>query len=326
MFTSKKMREKLLVSSVITAVAVGSPLVVEASENNKPFLLGKQTLKYGQVGESVKALQIELKKDKLYNQKIDGVFGPLTLSAVRQFQKNNKLSVTGTANGETIHKLLSSTTDNVEESSTSLIKTGARGKAVVDIQKRLKELGYYQSKVDGIFGKVTYSAVTYFQRKNKIAVDGIVGKETLKAIQAEDVIPNHPVKIKKTKEVETAGTGLISQAKKHIGTPYKWGGTTPNGFDCSGFIKYVFKSKGYNIPRTVNEMWNFSTNVSKRSIGDLVFFETYKPGPSHAGIYIGNGRFIHAGSSNGVKISDLNHSYWKKRYIGSRRIIFLAKK
>ena len=118
-------------------------------------------------------------------------------------------------------------------------------------------------------------------------------------------------------------SGLIAEAKKYIGTPYKWAGTSPSGFDCSGFLQYVFKQEGMSIPRTVATIWadgNFKTvSASNRQPGDIVFFETYKSGPSHAGIYLGGGEFIHAGSSRGVEISSLSNSYWNPRYIGTKR-------
>lgn len=81
-----------------------------------------------------------------------------------------------------------------------------------------------------------------------------------------------------------------------------------------------FSEQNITIPRTVSEIWNFSTPVSSPSVGDLVFFETYRQGPSHLGLYIGNNEFIHAGSSNGVVISNLDDDYWDSRYIGSKRI------
>ncbi|OLS36882.1 LysM peptidoglycan-binding domain-containing protein [Bacillus sp. MRMR6] len=111
---------------------------------------------------------------------------------------------------------------------------------------------------------------------------------------------------------------VIEEAKKHIGTPYLWGGNTPAGFDCSGFSKYVFERVGINLPRTSATQWSGLKPVSTPNLGDLVFFETYAPGPSHLGIYIGDNKFIHAGSSIGVTITDMNNSYWKPRYLGAR--------
>jgi peptidoglycan DL-endopeptidase LytE len=111
---------------------------------------------------------------------------------------------------------------------------------------------------------------------------------------------------------------LITEAKKYIGVPYVWAGSTPTGFDCSGYLNYVYNKVGISIPRTVASIWDATKPVSTPRIGDLVFFETYKTGPSHAGIYLGNNKFIHAGSSRGVEISDMNNTYWKPRYLGSK--------
>lgn len=112
---------------------------------------------------------------------------------------------------------------------------------------------------------------------------------------------------------------LIKEAKKHIGVPYTWGGNSPSsGFDCSGFLKYVFNQIGVSIPRTVETIWHATTSVSSPQPGDIVFFETYKKGPSHAGIYLGNNQFIHAGTSTGVTIADMSSSYWKPKYLGAK--------
>jgi cell wall-associated NlpC family hydrolase len=113
---------------------------------------------------------------------------------------------------------------------------------------------------------------------------------------------------------------LIAEAKSHIGTPYSWGGTSPKGFDCSGFIYYVFQKAGKSMPRTSAEgYYNRSYYVDKPQPGDLVFFEgTYKKGISHLGIYIGNNQFIHADNS-GVRITSVNDTYYKKHFESFKR-------
>lgn len=116
---------------------------------------------------------------------------------------------------------------------------------------------------------------------------------------------------------------ITTYAKKFKGTPYKFGGTTPSGFDCSGYLRYVFNNFDISLPRTAAEQYKIGTGVSKSNLkeGDMVFFSgTYKAGISHAGIYIGNGDFISA-TSSGVTIADLNtNPYWGPKYTGARRL------
>jgi cell wall-associated NlpC family hydrolase len=114
---------------------------------------------------------------------------------------------------------------------------------------------------------------------------------------------------------------LIMEAKRLIGTPYKWGGMTPKGFDCSGFVYYTHKKIGKTLPRTAAQMYQKGKKVPKWNlrIGDLLFFSTYKKGASHVAIYIGNNQFIHA-ASKGVKIDKMSNPYWKEKFIGAKRL------
>lgn len=116
---------------------------------------------------------------------------------------------------------------------------------------------------------------------------------------------------------------IVSTAKQYIGVPYLWGGTTPSGFDCSGFVQYVFKLNGITLPRVSKQQWTVGTWVSRSNLrtGDLVFFQTGSSGVSHLGIYIGNNQFIHASSSKGVVISSLSNSYWVNTYYGAKRVL-----
>lgn len=117
---------------------------------------------------------------------------------------------------------------------------------------------------------------------------------------------------------------IISNAKRHIGTPYVYGGNQPGGFDCSGFVQYVFNQSGISLPRSTTEQYKVGTYVEKNKLqpGDLVFLaNTYRSGISHVGIYIGDDSIIHASSSKGITISSLSSSYYVKHYYGARRVI-----
>jgi peptidoglycan endopeptidase LytE len=108
-------------------------------------------------------------------------------------------------------------------------------------------------------------------------------------------------------------------ASKYLGTPYVWGGTTPKGFDCSGFVRYVYQQNGMELPRTSRNMYkSIGTPVTILQSGDLVFFADRKT-IDHVGIYIGNNKFISA-ASKGVRIDSLS-SQWGNKYVGAKRVI-----
>jgi cell wall-associated NlpC family hydrolase len=114
---------------------------------------------------------------------------------------------------------------------------------------------------------------------------------------------------------------LTRDAMRFIGTPYVFGGTTSSGFDCSGYVQHVFAMLGLRLPRTADAQFYAGRSIGNGiAVGDLVFFQTYEPGPSHVGIYMGSGRFIHS-SSHGVMVSRLADSYWASRYLGAKRYV-----
>jgi cell wall-associated NlpC family hydrolase len=117
-------------------------------------------------------------------------------------------------------------------------------------------------------------------------------------------------------------TQLTRSALRFLGVPYVFGGTSSNGFDCSGYVQHVFALLGINLPRTADAQYDEGHRiVGGMKPGDLVFFQTYAAGASHVGIYIGNGKFVHASSSHGVMVSSLSDSYWHARFIGAKRFI-----
>ena len=123
------------------------------------------------------------------------------------------------------------------------------------------------------------------------------------------------------------GAAIAAYAKQFVGYPYVYGGSSPSGFDCSGFVTYVCKQNGYSVNRTASAQMSNGTSVSMSELqpGDLVFFLKSGSGASrasHVGIYIGGGQFIHAStSSTGVIISDMDSAYYTTGFVGGRRIL-----
>ncbi|MBS4174721.1 C40 family peptidase [Bacillus sp. FJAT-49736] len=116
-------------------------------------------------------------------------------------------------------------------------------------------------------------------------------------------------------------TKAISVAKSNLGVPYRYGGISPAGFDCSGLVKYSYGKAGVALPRTAGDMFSKGTRAKTLKAGDLVFFAQNKASkPSHVGIYLGSGKFINASSSKGVSITTLSNPYWKPRYVGAKHI------
>jgi cell wall-associated NlpC family hydrolase len=116
---------------------------------------------------------------------------------------------------------------------------------------------------------------------------------------------------------------LVGTALALRGTPYRNGGADLEGFDCSGFVHYVFAQHGLGMPRTVAEQYEVGRKIDPRDLqpGDLVFFRTAGDDASHVGIALGDGAFVHAPSSNGVvRVEMISAKYWMSRFVGARRV------
>jgi cell wall-associated NlpC family hydrolase len=119
------------------------------------------------------------------------------------------------------------------------------------------------------------------------------------------------------------GYALSGTALSLRGAPYRDGGIDPTGFDCSGFVRYVYEQHGVAMPRQVRDQFRIGKNVDRDRLepGDLVFFSTVAPGASHVGIVIGGDQFIHAPSERGVvRVESLTQQYWASRFIGAKRV------
>jgi cell wall-associated NlpC family hydrolase len=118
------------------------------------------------------------------------------------------------------------------------------------------------------------------------------------------------------------GYAIAGTALSLRGSPYRNGGADPAGFDCSGFVWYVFGQHGIRVPRRVEDQYRAGKDAGTTlEPGDLVFFDTTSSGPSHVGILIGGDEFVHAPSSTGqVRVEHLSATYWTARYLGARRV------
>lgn len=197
----------------------------------------------------------------------------------------------------------------------SAFRVGDQGSDVAEIQGQLASLGYDVS-ADGDFGPATAEAVKAFQSEIGLEPDGLVGESTYTALLGRSM-----PEISRGSNYITRR--VVQSSMQYIGVPYVFGGTSPSGFDCSGFVRYVFANAGISLPRTADAQYEVGYPISSAELipGDLVFFSTYEYGPSHVGIYLGEGSFINASSSRGVAIDSLYSSYWGSCYIGARRIM-----
>lgn len=129
---------------------------------------------------------------------------------------------------------------------------------------------------------------------------------------------NHPNKINKKGSKNSA----IQAGYKHLGTPYRWAGRSPAGFDCSGFVSWAYGQAGYSLPSSTAGLSRTGVKISYSDIqpGDLVFFDTYKK-DGHVGIYVGNGQFIGSQNSTGLAVASMNSTYWSKNFKGHVRRI-----
>ncbi|CQR46644.1 Peptidoglycan endopeptidase LytF precursor [Paraliobacillus sp. PM-2] len=300
---------------------------------NEIFQQTEMQLSYGQHNESIRVLQQKLNLLSYYEKDLDGEFGIFTEYALKRYQAEHHLTVSGEANKETIAAIIRSERDKYLTPLQSIDRTyyiGETGEDIKSIQKALYYFGYYKDEADGIFGPKTNQALHYFQVDNGLEVKQEINPQVITALSENS---SHQSQFNSNEKKETNiavakditnesvnSSELAKTAKQYIGVSYTWGGSSPSGFDCSGYINYVFNQLHVTIPRTVSDIWNMAQPVKSLSIGDLVFFETYKKGPSHMGIYLGNKQFIHASESQGVQISAMNMDYWQQRYLGAKRI------
>ena len=197
----------------------------------------------------------------------------------------------------------------------SVYQVGDKGWKIKQAQQYLQKLGFEPGEMDGRFTKSTRKAIRKFQKKYNLKETGNLDNATYEELKWQAEAKEYGGNV--------ASTKILKTAAQYKGVPYVFGGTTPNGFDCSGYVQYVFAKNGIRLTRTADTQALEGKFVSKKNLkpGDLVFFTTYESGASHVGIYAGNQKFWNATSSRGIMLSDLNDSYWGPRYYTARRIL-----
>lgn len=353
MLAKKALRNTVAAFTLAGLMCIGStPLYAE---------LGDQVLQKGMSHKDIETLQQNL-TDLGYFE-YDGItnyYGVHTENAVSKFQKSVELEPNGIFDKETYNALIdriNSTEENTYDESLSLeeeiiedeniveieaasdedadkyklildrsLKFGNSGLDVNALQEALKALGYLKiDNTTNYFGSQTEEAIKIFQENMGLVVDGSVGPQTVDMINRQLVRRGLKVAMPNRGSVnrERSGEEIVSTAKKYIGVRYRSGGTSTNGFDCTGYTQFVYKQFGISLPRTTSSQATAGTGINKSDlqVGDLIIFKnTYRKGPSHAGIYVGDGQFIHASTSRGVRIDHLNSSYWGGRFHSARRV------
>ena len=242
-------------------------------------------------GHDVFKLQKELKRTGYLADEPDGIFGSRTKSAVLAFQRAQSLKETGVVDRETWSRLQKHPARDVSPAPLPPAAKPAQGDSI---------------------------AVPAVKPADNTATEA-PGKKNVPALEPRvQKAPETPPFLQRAKVA-----AVIATAKKYIGTPYQFGGTTPKAFDCSGYLQYVFQENGMTLPRTADEQFKLgkSAKTAELEEGDLVFFETYEKGASHCGIYLGGGKFIHASTSKGVRIDELSGDYWNTHYYGGKHIV-----
>jgi cell wall-associated NlpC family hydrolase/uncharacterized protein YgiM (DUF1202 family) len=181
--------------------------------------------------------------------------------------------------------------------------------------------GWYAVDFDGLSG---YAAAGFLSWTSA----GLSARQSIAPVEAAPAVQplSAPAAVAAAPAPDTSrGQAIVNIAMRYLGYPYVYAGASPGGFDCSGFTMYVTNlALGASIGRTVGAQFGVGTPINSKNHepGDLVFFEnTYEPGLSHVGIYIGGGQMIHAGSERtGVVISNIWDAYWGSKYVGARRI------
>ena len=335
------MFKRRVIKAATMAIALGGMIVFTSTPSHA--ILGDQVLKSGMVHEDVQVLQEELKELGFFKSKtVTTYYGKVTEEALIDFQNSKDIVPSGifdkvTYDALTASKAIELTSEAIELTAEADKKTNIltfdrelslemKGEDVRLFQEALKALEFLViENCTDYFGSMTRDSLIAFQEANNLKADGILGLRTVDAIN--NVLLGRGINLPSASrgaEIGTLSAKLASTAKQYLGHRYIAGGASPSGFDCSGFTSYVYKQHGITLPRSSTPQAYVGTQVSKADLlpGDLLIFSnTYKKGPSHTGIYLGNNKFIHASNARtGVIISDLNSTYYTSKFTYGRRL------
>lgn len=300
------------------AAALQGATAVASSQASPTFTAAVGSISLGDQGDAVKALQTLLNQNGA-QLVVDGDFGPMTYQAVRLFQANHGLPVTGVADAATLSLLRS-----LANGDTQTLHIGDSGSAVATLQSELTRLGYNTYGVDGIFGPNTEHALIAFQQAHGLSATGTLTSATETALAQALAQGDNANSVSRGASSPTR-EAVVGLALRYDHWRYAWGGATPaTGFDCSGFVQWVYGQFGISLPRTSFDQWNAGTHVSYSALqpGDLVFFTTGGVFADHVGIYLGDGNFISATTpEQGVVIQNMGMAYWAQRFDGGVRLL-----
>jgi cell wall-associated NlpC family hydrolase len=264
-------------SASLVVAAVAAALPVQGGAHSRARSAGvtqvdEKLLRFGSRGAAVARVQRAL------GILADGIFGPQTRRAVRAFQARHGLLADGIVGPRTRSALFGN------EAGAPVI----RAWWVAPVQRVLGV------PLDGLYGPVTRKAVRAYQARHGLTVDGIVGPQTLGHLGIRGAGHSHGSGNGASAPAPSSrGARVVAIAKRYLGIPYRWGGASPTtGFDCSGFVMYVYAKVGVSLPHNAAAQYRYGRAVSRANLapGDVVFFN----GLGHNGIYVGGGRFIHS--------------------------------
>ncbi len=303
-----------LAASTVVAAELPAAAATECSTSFSTY----PSIRKGSTGAKAKAMECLLAKAG-FTTTVNGKFSAADATALAKFRKSIGLSPLKVGGRKAWTALLS-------QGATTTLKPGAKSADVTRLQYALRAAGYHKVPTSGSLDKATVTIVKIAQKRRGLKQTGVVNSAFWKALQRGRITAaavkkapavKKPVKKKSAKKSASKSKGerALAFARKQLGDRYRYGGTGPNAWDCSGLTGGAWKSVGVKLPRTSQSQYRVGKKVTKSNLrkGDLVFFYS---GISHVAIYAGSGKVIHA-SRPGKPVEYIKMKYMP--YAGARR-------